>query len=215
MQASPHPKREKSASQMGFLPPGGVRTRSFLGQPPSNLPLPQPKLFLMPAWGGGEHRLHLLEDPGAISPLPKPLGEARGEPGADFFLPSLPKIWLLAAGSLQSLCLLSCSSPLGEQRLGSAVSPRRFRFLAWKGLLRGAGGVGLLFLSAGELPGGGKKQLEEGKKRGETPSIPSPGGKMSDFPRFMAGMWFFSGVPRSAPTPVLSLKLCTTFYRHK
>lgn len=64
--------------------------------------------------------------------------------------PSLPKIWLLAAGSLQSLCLLSCSSPLGEQRLGSAVFPRRFRFLAWKGLLRGAGGVGLLFLSAGE-----------------------------------------------------------------
>lgn len=136
--------------------------------------LAQPKLFPVPARGptaaasppGG---------PGTDLPAPRAspgtAPPARGQrapshPPKRPFLPSRVETWLLAAGSLQSLCLVSCSRPLGEQRLGSAGFPRRFRFLAWKGLFRGAGGEGPLFLSAGELRGGAKTRLEEGKKGG-------------------------------------------------
>lgn len=67
------------------------------------------------------------------------------------FLPSLEEPWFLAAGSLQSLCLVICTSPLGEERFGvTEAFPRWvFFFLGWKGLFSGVVSKGLLFLSAG------------------------------------------------------------------
>lgn len=67
------------------------------------------------------------------------------------FLPSLEEPWFLAVGSLQSLCLVICTSPLGEERFGvTEAFPRRvFFFLGWKGLFSGVVSKGLLFLSAG------------------------------------------------------------------
>lgn len=159
VQASPHPKREKSASQMGLLPPGGARARSFTGQPASNLALLQPKLFLVPARRDGEQQLRLLEELGAISPLPKPLGEAfpQHEVSQEMIFPTFPAGKLAPGGRQPAEPVLGeLQQPLGRAAFGQRRFPPQVSFLGLEGAPQGGGRRGAALLIRRGAAGGTK-----------------------------------------------------------